>query len=185
MAKIRWLVRHDMPEVLAIEAASFEYPWSEDDFMVALRQRNVIGMVAEQDNQIVGYMIYALFETRIDILNFVVHPAHRRCGIGTALAAKLIDKLTWNRRRELVVDIRDTNLVAQRFFHSQGFLATKVVRQPYWDYCDDDAYRMVYTVPTPEFDWHAVADADAVIREDDILEVARLAKQTPKSDDGA
>jgi [ribosomal protein S18]-alanine N-acetyltransferase len=28
---IRWMIRRDMPEVLAIEAASFEFPWLEDE----------------------------------------------------------------------------------------------------------------------------------------------------------
>ena len=40
---IRWMIRRDMPEVLAIEAASFEFPWLEDDFIRCLRQRNCIG----------------------------------------------------------------------------------------------------------------------------------------------
>ena len=36
-----------MPEVLRTERASFEYAWTEDDFLRCLRQRNCIGMVAE------------------------------------------------------------------------------------------------------------------------------------------
>ena len=27
---IRWMIRRDMPEVLAIEEDSFEFPWSEE-----------------------------------------------------------------------------------------------------------------------------------------------------------
>ena len=33
---------------------SFEFPWSEEDFIRCLRQRNCIGMVAEHDEQVVG-----------------------------------------------------------------------------------------------------------------------------------
>ena len=51
---IRWMIRRDMPEVLQIEAASFEFPWLEDDFIRCLRQRNCIGMVAEYDDRVVG-----------------------------------------------------------------------------------------------------------------------------------
>ena len=40
---IRWMIRRDMPEVLAIEHASFEYPWCEEEFLRVLRQRNCIG----------------------------------------------------------------------------------------------------------------------------------------------
>jgi len=42
---IRWMIRRDMPEVLDIESGSFEFPWSEEDFIRCLRQRNCIGMV--------------------------------------------------------------------------------------------------------------------------------------------
>src|SRR5690606_11527131 len=52
---IRWMIRRDMPEVLQIEKASFEFPWYEDDFIRCLRQRNCIGMVAEQGERVVGF----------------------------------------------------------------------------------------------------------------------------------
>ena len=46
---IRWMIRRDMPEVLDIENQAFEFPWTEEDFIRCLRQRNCIGMVAELD----------------------------------------------------------------------------------------------------------------------------------------
>ena len=55
---IRWMIRRDMPEVLAIEGQSFEFPWSEEDFLRCLRQRKCIGMVAEQHERVIGFMIY-------------------------------------------------------------------------------------------------------------------------------
>jgi len=69
---IRWMIRRDMAEVIAIETESFEFPWSEDDFVRCLRQRNCIGMVAEMDDQVVGFMIYELHKNRLHILNFAV-----------------------------------------------------------------------------------------------------------------
>ncbi|MDA8746115.1 ribosomal-protein-alanine N-acetyltransferase RimI, partial [Rubripirellula amarantea] len=55
---IRWMIRRDMPAVLAIENKSFEFSWTEEDFIRCLRQRNCIGMVAEENDQVVGFMIY-------------------------------------------------------------------------------------------------------------------------------
>src|SRR5215470_6285738 len=91
---IRWMIRRDMPEVLAIESHSFEFPWSEDDFIRCLRQRNCIGMVAERDERVVGFMIYELHRNRLHILNFAVHPDFRRHGVGHQMATKLIGKLS-------------------------------------------------------------------------------------------
>ena len=86
---IRWMIRRDMTDVLEIENASFEFPWNEDDFVRCLRQRNCIGMVVEQDDEIVGFMIYELYKTRLHILNFAVHQNQRRSGIGTVMVEKL------------------------------------------------------------------------------------------------
>ena len=72
---IRWMIRRDMPEVLAIEEQCFEFPWSEEDFIRCLRQRNCIGMVAEHSERVVGFMIYELHKNRLHILNFAVHAA--------------------------------------------------------------------------------------------------------------
>jgi ribosomal-protein-alanine N-acetyltransferase len=48
---IGYMIRRDMPQVLAIEAASFEFPWAEEDFIRVLRQRNCLGMVVEAEKQ--------------------------------------------------------------------------------------------------------------------------------------
>ena len=81
---IRWMIRRDMPEVLHAEATSFEFAWTEEDFLRCLRQRNCIGMVAEHGEKVVGFMIYELHKTKLHILNFAVH---RRAG-GAAASAR-------------------------------------------------------------------------------------------------
>ena len=87
---IRWMIRRDMPTVLGIENSCFEFAWNEDDFIRCLRQRNCIGMVAEEDEQVVGFMIYELHKNRLHILNFAVHADHRRAGVGKAMLTKLL-----------------------------------------------------------------------------------------------
>src|SRR3954451_15483150 len=98
---IRWMIRRDMPVVMGIELASFEYAWTEDDFLRCLRQRNCIGMVAERGDAIIGFMIYELHRTRLQLLNFAVAPAVRRTGVGGLLIGKLIYKLCSHRRQKL------------------------------------------------------------------------------------
>lgn len=146
---IRWMIRRDMPEVLEIEDGSFENPWSEDDFIRNGRQRNVIGMVAESNNdEIVGFMIYELYKTRLHVLNFAVHPAWRRCDIGTAMIVKLKLKLSQQRRVRITLEVRESNVPAQLFFRKQGFRAVSVLRNFYDDSCED-AYLMQYKYQPP------------------------------------
>ena len=141
--QIRWLIRRDMPEVLAIEQGSFEYAWTEEDFLLCLRQRNCIGMVAEQAGQIVGFMVYELHKSRLRLLNFAVAKSSRRSHIGTQMVRRLIDKLSQQRRQEIVLEVRETNLAAQLFFKNQGFRALGILRDRYDD-TTEDAYLMRY-----------------------------------------
>jgi ribosomal-protein-alanine N-acetyltransferase len=140
---IRWMIRRDMPEVLQTEQESFEFSWTEEDFLRCLRQRNCIGMVAEQGERVVGFMIYELHKAKLHILNFAVHPLCRRGGVGSQMVAKLISKLSSHRRTRITLEVRETNLPAQLFFRSQGFKGVKVLRAFYED-SGEDAYLMQY-----------------------------------------
>jgi [ribosomal protein S18]-alanine N-acetyltransferase len=140
---IRWMIRRDMPEVLDTECASFEFPWLEDDFVRCLRQRNCIGMVAEHEDRVAGFMIYELQKTRIHVLNFAVAPNYRRRGVGSQMIAKLIAKLSAQRRNRVTLEVRETNLAAQLFFRENGFRAVSVMRNYYAD-SPEDAYLMQF-----------------------------------------
>ena len=142
---IRWMIRRDMPEVLATELASFEYAWTEDDFLRCLRQRNCIGMVAETDEHVIGFMIYELHRSRLHILNFAVHPDVRRTGIGKQMLNKLVNKLSTHRRQKISLAVRERNLEAQVFFRQHDFKATRVLRRYYED-SGEDAFQMEYRV---------------------------------------
>lgn len=184
---VRWMVRRDMNEVLTIEQASFDFGWTEEDFLSCLRQRNCIGIVAEhviptpyspedivreahglflqksrahctgQQNwfdaennlrrkmmiAVVGFTIYELHKNQLHVLNFAVHPDFRRCGVGSTMTGKLVNKLSQQRRQEIMLKVRETNLAAQLFFKQQGFRARGVFRQYYAD-SNEDAYMMHY-----------------------------------------
>ncbi len=140
---IRWMIRRDMSEVLGIEQASFEYPWAEEDFVRCLRQRNCIGMVAEYNERIVGFMIYELHKNRLHILNFAVAPWARRQEVGSQMLDKLVGKLSSQRRTRISLEVRETNLSAQLFFKSGGFRAISVLRD-FYDDSTEDAYVMQY-----------------------------------------
>lgn len=143
---IRWMIRRDMEEVVAIEADSFEFPWSEEDFVKCVRQKNCIGMVAERGERVVGFVIYELHKTRLHLMNLAVASDMRRCGVGRQLVAFLAKKLSIQRRTKLTAEVRETNLPAQLFFKQCGFRATIVLRE-FYEYSPEDAYFFVYRHP--------------------------------------
>ncbi len=60
---VRWMIRRDMADVLEMESLCYAVPWTEEDFIRCLRQRNCIGMVAEVGEKVVGFMVYELHKT--------------------------------------------------------------------------------------------------------------------------
>lgn len=149
---VRWMIRRDRREVLDIERLSFEFPWSEEDFIRCQRQRNCIGMVyaaparfREKHPSIFGFMVYELHKTRLHVLNFAVHPEYRRLGVGRCMAEKLLGKLSQQRRTRITLEVRERNLDAQLFFSEMGFKAVSVLRD-YYDDSDEDAYLFQATV---------------------------------------
>jgi ribosomal-protein-alanine N-acetyltransferase len=145
------MIRRDMPEVCAIENASFEFPWLlccpeslGDSFVSMLHKRRCIGMVAEDDKQrIVGYMVYETLTHSINILNFAVAPERRRQGVGRQMVTKLVKKLTPDKNR-IRLKISERNISALHFFAAMGFRATGLSRLEYLPFSEDDAVRMVY-----------------------------------------
>jgi len=139
------MIRRDMPEVIRIENKSFEFRWSEEDFIACLRQRNCIGMIAEHNELIIGFIIYELNEDRLNVINLAVDPQWRRRGVGTAMINKLIGKLSHQRRNRILLEVRETNLNALLFLRNNGFRAINILKDHYDD-SQEDAYLMQYRI---------------------------------------
>jgi [ribosomal protein S18]-alanine N-acetyltransferase len=144
---IRWMIRRDLDtgEVLQIEKDCFQFAWTKDEFIRALRQRECIGMVAELNDEIVGYMIYELHKNRIHVINFAVSPKYQWSGVGSQMVEMLNGKLVYQRRNRIAADVRETNLTALNFFKACGFRATGLIKEFYED-SPEDAITMVYRV---------------------------------------
>lgn len=138
----RWLCRSDLPEVLAIERASFDCPWTEAGFLGVLGCRSCIGIVAERGGRVVGYAVYRLYRRRFEILNLAVAPDVRRRGVGSALLLSLAAKLYGTPRQALGLNVGERNLPAQLFLRAVGFRAAGVLRRP-----REDRLRFTWVAP--------------------------------------
>ncbi len=141
---VRWLTRLDLPEVLAIEAASFARPWEEEHLLKLLRDRNVTSMVYERHSRILGFVIYEIRARSIAVLRLAVDPQWRQTGVGTELLTKIIGKLTPDRRASAELMVSEYATPCHNFLKARGWFATKV--DP--DHLGDgvDYYRFVYSL---------------------------------------
>lgn len=69
VCKTRWMIRRDMTEVVRLAQYSQFWNWDEEKFLECLRKRNCIGLVAEQGEKIVGFLVYELHKNKLEILN--------------------------------------------------------------------------------------------------------------------
>lgn len=139
---VRLLIRRDMPEILDIENESFRYPWAESDFILSLRQRTVVGKVAEYREKVIGYIIFELNKKYLEVLNIAVHPDFRRQGVGSLLMKDLKNSLG-NERSRIKLVAADYNLDAHLFYKSQDFKAVKIVND-YYVTENVDGYKFIY-----------------------------------------
>ena len=155
----RWLIRHDMPAVLSMECQT-DTPWVDEDWLVILRQRNAIGMVAEdQFGRVVGAILYELYSGHLKIIRLIVDESCRRQGIATEMLSRMKHKLAQQRRHELVIDVPERQQDMLLFLKSCGFLVHGYEKNSGGPYGDDLLIEMRY-----------VLDREEVFDEDDICE---------------
>lgn len=141
LVHVRWMIRRDMPEILAMKESPYLERWSEEDFLSHLRQRNEIGMVAELGEKIVGFMVYELRRKSLFIHRLAIHSGYERRAIGSQMVQKLKGKLSSHRRVSLDFRIHERNVGAQLFLKSQGFQSLGIHRGAFGS---DDGYDFTY-----------------------------------------
>ncbi len=122
---IRWMIRRDLPEVLLAEKLGGSFRWNEGVFLEQLAARNVIGMVAERNGLVCGFMVYVLHEKRLQLSNLVVHPEWCGSGAGSTMIEKLKGKLSSHRRVKLRANVPEHLTRLQVFLGRHGFRAVR------------------------------------------------------------
>ena len=139
---IRWMIWQDLPEVIELAKQNPELQWSEQELTDRAKQRDTIAMIAERNDQIVGFTMYELHPNRLHITNMVVDQKYRREGIGRTIMEKLISKLDAERRNRITLLTSESNLIFQQFLRAMGFRAVQIVRNTN----SEDMYSMRYAI---------------------------------------
>ena len=149
--QVRWMVRRDFTQVLAIEEACFEFPWTEQEFRQCLQQSNCLGLVAEYEQRVVGFVVYETPKSRIFVTNIATDPEFQRHGIARQMIQKLVTKMIYQQRHRIIIEIRETNLPALLCFRALGFRAS-MVRKNFYEDQSEDAYVLQYRLGKEHID---------------------------------
>ncbi len=106
---------HDLDEIVRIEAASFDDPWTEKDFRSFLEHPGVSFLVWDGGG-VCGYVLFSRICGEAEIYNIAVAPDERRRGIGRALIREALKDA-----ETAFLDVRVSNLPAVTLYTGLGF----------------------------------------------------------------
>jgi len=110
----------DVAEVVAIERASYQFPWSEGIFRDCLRV-GYICRVVTLSRQVMAYGVMSFGAGEAHILNLCVDEAQRCRGIGGRLLGALIERAAAAGMGEAFLEVRPSNSAALRLYLALGF----------------------------------------------------------------
>jgi ribosomal-protein-alanine N-acetyltransferase len=129
-ADIRPMHELDVPVVVAIERAAYQFPWSEGIFRDCLRVGYVCRVV-EVVGDTAGYGIMSVGAGEAHILNVCVRDEYRCRGLARKILLYLLDRARVAGMYEAFLEVRPSNTAAARLYHSLGFEQVGVRRGYY------------------------------------------------------
>ncbi len=124
-----------------IERTAFRFPWSAGFFRQELQVACARSILAEADGKIIGYVLFWLLPGAIDIHNIAVHVDFRRRGIARVLLGRVIDQARRQSIVHVMLEVRKSNLPAQKLYETMGCL-TVGLRTGYYSDNGEDALAM-------------------------------------------
>jgi ribosomal-protein-alanine N-acetyltransferase len=118
--EIRLMRESDVPTVGAVERSAYPFPWSEGIFRDCLRVGYVC-RVADVAGDVGGYGIMSIGAGEAHILNVCVRSEYRARGVARKLMLCLLDSARTAGMYEAFLEVRPSNTVAARLYHSLGF----------------------------------------------------------------
>jgi ribosomal-protein-alanine N-acetyltransferase len=123
----------DLPEVMEIEAYSFNSAWRPEMFMGEMANKSARPIVFRRSNKLVGYVCVWFIADEAHLHNIAVHPDLRRQGLG-AWFMDYVEKLAGeNNMQRIALDVARDNKGARRLYLKSGFTTVGFRRKYYAD----------------------------------------------------
>ena len=128
-------------EMLKIEKKAFVSHWSKQSFIDEFGAENGHYIAAVDNGKIIGYSGFRYVLDEGHITTLAVQKKSRKKGIGTKLIAQLIEDAKKHGLKKLFLEVRQSNVPAQKIYKKLGF---KVLdrRREYYQHPVEDALVM-------------------------------------------
>jgi len=119
LLRLRRMTNSDVARVAEIEKQSYQFPWSDDIFRDCFRA-NYETWVCEEQDKILGYIIFSIAVGEAHVLNVCVDPAEQGQGIGRKMLDNMIEMIK-GRAETVFLEVRPSNPKAITLYESMGF----------------------------------------------------------------
>ncbi len=109
-------------QIAALEKQCFSAPWDENSVASELNNPLSCWLVALDGDTVAGYVGSQTVLGETDMMNIAVHPDFRRQGIAEALVNALVDALKERDSHCLTLEVRASNVPAQKLYEKLGFV---------------------------------------------------------------
>lgn len=121
ICQLRWLRITDLPEVLKIERAAYDFPWSEGVFRDCLRVGYHGFAACDLTDGLIGYALLSAGVSEAHILNLCVAPMARRQGVATLLLEQMVRQARRAGADTILLEVRPSNRGAVTLYERNGF----------------------------------------------------------------
>lgn len=134
---IRHMTKDDIDAVYKVEEDCFVDPWSKDSIRKELKNDLARYLVAEINNQIVGYVGVWFVVDEGHITNVAVHSNYRGKKIGDKLVSEMVKLCKENNLVAMTLEVRTSNTIAQNLYKKYGFKMAGIRKEYYSDNKED------------------------------------------------
>lgn len=134
---IRAMDAADLPRVVEIEKACFGERWTLGAFLNELSNQASCYFVEEVDDELIGYAGYWLILEEAHITTIGVDPKRQGHGYGEVMLLHLIEHAAKAGAKWLTLEVRASNVVAQKLYEKYGFTSLGRRRGYYQDNNED------------------------------------------------
>ena len=117
---LRPMSEDDLDEIIAIEKATYQFPWTIGIFRDCLHVGYCCWVYVE-DDAIVAYAVLSIGAAEAHLLTVVVHPRNRNRGLGRMLVTHLLNLASNHGAETVLLEVRPTNAVAIELYQKLGF----------------------------------------------------------------
>lgn len=128
--EVRPATEADLPRILAIEAASYDHPWSAGNFADSLKAGYGVWL-REAGGELTAYYVMMMGAGEAHLLNLTVAPAWRRRGLGREMLDDCLRRACEAAAHIVLLEVRTSNAAAIALYHQAGF-SDLAVRRGYY-----------------------------------------------------